>query len=60
MASEDDFSKFPQAQGEDVKERPQPADDPTETAPSSEHADLIEKMSKTLKRLDSDDTTRGD
>ncbi|MFK7737472.1 MAG: TIGR00730 family Rossman fold protein [Pirellulaceae bacterium] len=60
MTSEDDFSKFPQAQGEDVKERPQPADDPTEATLSSEHADLIEKMSKTLKRLDSDDMSRGD
>lgn len=59
MSNADDFSKFPQAQGEDVKERPQPADDPTEGI-SSGHADLLEMMQRTIKRLEKDETSRGD
>lgn len=57
---EEDFLKHPEAQGEDVKERPQPADDPAEATPSSAHADLLDMMQRTLARLDKDGTTRGD
>lgn len=57
--SEEHFAKYPRAEGEDVKERPHPADDPAEIA-SSGHTDLLDMMSRTLKKLDKDGTTRGD
>ena len=61
MASDDqtDLVKFPEAVGEDEKERPQPAD---EAAPQSgvDHADLLSMMLRTIARLERDGTTRGD
>jgi uncharacterized protein (TIGR00730 family) len=52
---------FPEAQGEDVKERPQPADEPTGSASGGlEQADLLDMMQRTIQRLEKDGTTRGD
>ncbi len=66
MSNEADFdqfsdARFPESQGEDVKERPQPADEPTESASGGlEHADLLDMMQRTIQRLQKDGTTRGD
>jgi uncharacterized protein (TIGR00730 family) len=60
MQEEEDFLQHPEAQGEDVKERPQPADEPAEAMPSSAHSDLLDMMRRTIERLDKDGTTRGD
>lgn len=60
ITSDESLEQFPLAQGEDVKERPQPADDPAEPISRSGHADLLEMMARTLKKLDHDGTTRGD
>ena len=62
MSSEDELFKIhPEAQGEDVKERPQPADEPAESDVSSlEHGDLLDQMRRTIERLEKDGTTRGD
>ena len=58
MSLPEDLEKFPQAQGEDEKERPQPADEPADDGP--DHADLIETMHRTIDRMEKDGTTRGD
>ncbi len=58
MANPSEFDQFPEAQGEDVKERPQPADEPTEGG--LDQADLLDMMQRTLHRLEKDGTTRGD
>ncbi len=56
-----DFTKYPEAEGEDVKERPQPADEPTGLGDGDvEQADLLEMMQRTIARLEKDGTTRGD
>lgn len=56
-----DFDSFPEAQGEDVKERPQPADEPTGSPDGElEQADLLDMMHRTVDRLEKDGTTRGD
>ncbi|MCA9134303.1 MAG: TIGR00730 family Rossman fold protein [Planctomycetales bacterium] len=53
--------EFPEAQGEDVKQRPQPADEPTDVGPGElAHSDLLEMMQRTIERLEKDGTTRGD
>lgn len=57
MTFPDDLQKHPEAQGEDEKERPQPADEPTD---GLEQADLLEMMQRTIARLEKDGTTRGD
>ncbi len=53
----DDLQRFPEAQGEDEKERPQPAD---ESPGSLEHGDLLDMMQRTIARMATDGTTRGD
>ncbi len=53
----DDLQRFPEAQGEDEKERPQPAD---ESPGGLEHGDLLDMMQRTIARMASDGTTRGD
>ncbi len=58
MSSPSEFDQFPEAQGEDVKERPQPADEPTEG--ELEQSDLLDMMQRTIQRLEKDGTTRGD
>ena len=58
MSLPEDLDKFPLAQGEDEKERPQPADEPAEEGP--DHADLMETMHRTIDRMGKDGTTRGD
>lgn len=59
MSESEDFRKHPEAQGEDVKERPQPADEPTgDEAPS--HSDLLNAMKETITKLESDRASRGD
>lgn len=56
-----DFSSYPEAEGEDVKERPQPADEPTGSPDGElEQADLLDMMRRTVQRLEKDGTTRGD
>lgn len=56
-----DFDQFPEAEGEDLKERPQPADEPTDmVAGGPDHADLLEMLQRTIHRLEKDGTTRGD
>lgn len=56
-----DFERFPEAQGEDVKERPQPADEPTGSPDDElEQADLLDMLRRTVQRLEKDGTTRGD
>lgn len=60
-ASGTDFASYPEAQGEDVKERPQPADEPTESRDSHiGQTDLLDMMRRTVDRLEKDGTTRGD
>lgn len=55
------FDLFPEAVGEDVKERPQPADDPAEVnQPIQAKYDIYEQMRSTVSRLEADGTTRGD
>ena len=59
--NEDDFKIHPEAQGEDVKERPQPADEPADgDASGLQHADLLDMLRRTIERLEQDGTTRGD
>ncbi|HBE66635.1 MAG TPA: cytochrome D ubiquinol oxidase subunit II [Planctomycetaceae bacterium] len=60
MNDEEDFRKHPEAHGEDVKERPQPADDPSEDGREVAHADLISSLHKTIETLTEDGATRGD
>jgi len=61
MNESDDFRIHPEAQGEDVKERPQPADDPADgIEPSPKQGDLLDMMSRTISKLEKDGTTRGD
>ena len=56
-----DFEQYPEAQGEDVKERPQPADEPTSGSEGElAQSDLLEMMQRTIQRLEKDGTTRGD
>lgn len=59
MADDEDhrLELFPEAQGEDEKERPQPAD---EMADQAEDLDLLSMMQRTIVRLERDGTTRGD
>lgn len=61
MASDqqNDLKKFPEAQGEDEKERPQPADEAAGLA-GQDHSDLLSMMHQTISRLERDGTTRGD
>jgi uncharacterized protein (TIGR00730 family) len=61
MASDErmDLEKFPEAQGEDEKERPQPADEAA-IPPGQDHGDLLSMMQRTIARLERDGTTRGD
>ncbi|MEZ6138331.1 MAG: LOG family protein [Pirellulaceae bacterium] len=59
MSEEEDFKIHPEAKGEDVKERPQPADEPAD-AREQDHSDLLAMMQRTIARLESDGTTRGD
>lgn len=55
------FDLFPEAMGEDVKERPQPADDPAEVnQPVQSKHDIFGQMRHTVDRLEADGTTRGD
>lgn len=60
MNDEEDFRKHPEARGEDVKERPQPADEPSEEGREVAHADLISSLRKTIDTLIEDGATRGD
>lgn len=61
MSDEEDFKIHPEAKGEDVKERPQPADEPTDgDLGQTQHGDLLEMMQRTIQRLEKDGTTRGD
>lgn len=61
MSDEEDFKIHPEAEGEDVKERPQPADDPTDDASGGlQQSDLLQMMQRTIERLEKDSTTRGD
>lgn len=55
---EEDFKKHPEARGEDVKERPQPADEPADPGP--QQTDLLDMLRRTIQRLEKDGTTRGD
>lgn len=56
-----EFEQFPEAQGEDVKERPQPADEPTEGSDGGiSQGELLDMMRRTIERLEQDGTTRGD
>ena len=55
------FDLFPEAVGEDVKERPQPADDPAETALTTQtRNDIFGQLRHIIDRLEADGTTRGD
>ncbi len=61
VANGTDYARFPEAQGEDVKERPQPADEPTDDSDSHvAHTDLLDTMRRTIDRLEKDETARGD
>lgn len=61
MSEAEDFAKHPEAQGEDVKERPQPADEPAEDISGGpKQADLLEMMQRSIGRLEKDGTSRGD
>mgnify|MGYP003675810571 CR=1 FL=1 len=60
-ASGTDLHRYPEAQGEDVKERPQPADESTESSDNRiGQTDLLDMMRRTVDRLEKDGTTRGD
>lgn len=52
-----DLKQHPEAQGEDEKERPQPAD---ETPTVLDQNDLIEMLQRSIASLQRDGTTRGD
>lgn len=55
------FDLFPEAVGEDVKERPQPADDPAEIdQPIQPKSDIFAQMRRTIERMETDGTSRGD
>lgn len=55
------FDLFPEAEGEDTKERPQPADEPAELdQPIQAKGDIYAQMRRTVERLEADGTTRGD
>lgn len=58
MSLPEDLDKFPEAHGEDEKERPHPADEPATDGP--DHADIMEMMHRTIDRMGKDGTTRGD
>ncbi len=60
MPDEEDFKIHPEAKGEDVKERPQPADEPADVDVGAMHGDLLDMMQRTIQRLEKDGTTRGD
>ncbi len=61
MIDDEDFKIHPEAQGEDVKERPQPADEPADDASRGPgQSDLLDLMQSTIQRLERDGTTRGD
>ncbi len=52
---------FPHALGEDEKERPQPADEPTDAAQGTiRRRDLYDELRATIDQLEADGTTRGD
>ena len=52
---------FPEAVGEDVKQRPQPADEPTDSPPASpRRQDLYSQLRQTIDRLEAEGTSRGD
>lgn len=55
-------AKFPESHGEDVKERPQPADEPAETLSTAgpQRSDLLDMLQRTIEKLEKDGTTRGD
>ena len=56
-----EFEQYPEAQGEDVKERPQPADEPTGGSDGGiSQGELLDMMRRTIERLEQDGTTRGD
>lgn len=58
---DEDFKLHPEARGEDVKERPQPADEPADDARTgAQQSDLLDTMRQTIDRLEKDGTTRGD
>ncbi len=61
MASDNqsEWERFPEAQGEDEKERPQPADEVAGPG-IADHSDLLSMMQRTIARLERDGTTRGD
>ncbi len=53
-----EFEQYPEAQGEDVKERPQPADEPTGGRDGEiTQAELLDMMRRTIDRLEQDGTT---
>jgi uncharacterized protein (TIGR00730 family) len=55
------YESFPEALGENVKERPQPADEPADATPVAlPHRDLYAQMRQTVDRLEQEKTTRGD
>jgi uncharacterized protein (TIGR00730 family) len=55
------YDSHPEALGEDVKERPQPADDPAEEMQVSlPHRDLYGELRQTVDRLEQEGTSRGD
>lgn len=60
-SDQDYYDSFPEAFGEDVKERPQPADEPTEgMSVTLPHRDLYSELRQTVDRLESEKTSRGD
>ncbi|MBX3423171.1 MAG: LOG family protein [Pirellulaceae bacterium] len=55
------LEQFPDAVGEDVKERPQPADEPADGAGTvTRRSDLYAQLRQTIDRLEDEGTTRGD
>jgi len=55
------YQSFPEALGEDVKERPQPADEPTDSAQVTiRRRDLYAELRAIIDQLESEGTTRGD
>ncbi len=55
------YRTFPEAMGEDVKERPQPADEPAEVVPvTGKRRDLYAELRATIDQLEAEGTTRGD
>lgn len=57
-----DGANFPESHGEDVKERPQPADEPAEIADArgTQRTELLGSMRTTIDKMEKDGTTRGD